>query len=64
MTSRRFRVGERVSLTGVRFRGTRSVYEIVRKMPEHGREPQYRLRSVDDDHERVVAEHEMRLLEE
>jgi hypothetical protein len=46
------------------FRGDRMMprgaYEIVRLMPSETGEPQYRVRSVHEEHERVVWEHELR----
>jgi hypothetical protein len=38
----------------------RGAYEIVRLMPSETGEPQYRVRSVHEEHERVVWEHELR----
>jgi hypothetical protein len=54
MGSHRFKTGQTVSVTQLPGR-----FEVVRLMPESGGNYQYRLRSLSDRHERVVAEFEI-----
>lgn len=59
MTSRRFKVGQRVSLVQSRGR-SRDTFEIVRVLPcEYGSSHHYRIKSVADGHERVAGEGEL-----
>ena len=39
-------------------------YQIVRQLPSETSDPQYRIKSRDETHERVVAEHELRAASE
>jgi hypothetical protein len=42
--------------SGVDFNIPRGTYTIVRKLPVEGRDCQYRVKSTDDGHERVLRE--------
>jgi hypothetical protein len=62
MATHKFQVGERVQFlagTAVRF-ATSEVYEIVQQLPESYGECQYKIKSVDEPHLRVVKESQLR----
>ena len=60
----RFRVGQIVDLVPATFRPAASGhYEIVALRPTDGENPQYRVKSKDEAHERVVSESELVLVE-
>ena len=62
MATHKFRVGEKVQLLadqGVRF-ATAEVFEIVQQLPESGGECQYKIKSVDEPHLRMVKESQVR----
>jgi hypothetical protein len=56
-----FTVGQRVAFSPGRGNGTAQpgVYTIVRLLPNDGSDREYRVKSVDDGHERVVRESEL-----
>ena len=58
MTSRKFKVGQRVSLVQTRGR-SRDIFEIVRMLPFEQGSHHYRIKSVADGHERAVGEGEL-----
>jgi hypothetical protein len=62
MSGPKFRPGQVVEfLHGDRV-APRGTYEIVRLMPSETGEPQYRVRSLHEAHERIAWEHELRLV--
>jgi hypothetical protein len=58
MTSRKFKIGQRVSLAQARGR-SRDTFEIVRVLPFECGSHHYRIRSVADGHERAVGDGEL-----
>jgi hypothetical protein len=58
MVTHKFTIGDRVLFlaSGVDFNIPRGTYTIVRKLPVEGRDCQYRVKSTDDGHERVLRE--------
>ncbi len=58
MTSRKFKVGQRVSLAQAQGR-PRDTFEIVRVLPFEYGSHHYRIKSVADGHERVAGEGEL-----
>lgn len=61
MVSHKFAVGDRVRFIGSRFDGDvpAGVYAIVRRLPVEGNVCQYRVRHVEDGHERVMRENQI-----
>ena len=62
MPTHRFRIGQTVFVTpslGLRIPG--GGYTITRKLPEREGEFEYRVKSVNEPHERVVRESQVRL---
>jgi hypothetical protein len=58
----KFRVGQAVDLLPRMIRQAASgTYEIIRLVPEHEDDPQYRVKSAEERHERVVPESELSL---
>jgi hypothetical protein len=56
----KFRVGQTVDLIQSTFRSAATGrYEIVSLRPADGHDPQYRIRSKSETHERVVAESDL-----
>jgi hypothetical protein len=64
--SHRFKVGQTVvaPYSGLHGLTPRGPYVIVRLLPLVDGEPQYRVRSADDGHERALLESQIRLIEE
>ena len=61
MAAHKFKLGELVELaqmSGVY--AAQGPYEIVRRLPEVGGEPQYRIKGRHEDHERMVKESDLR----
>lgn len=58
MSLHRFAVGQKVSLrpATAELRHLRGTYTVVRRLPSETRDPQYRIKSDRDNHERVVLE--------
>src|SRR5262245_57330109 len=60
MPSHQFDVGESVTLEPSISRNVPGgVYEVTRQLPHNGREFQYRIKSVNEQHERVAGEGEL-----
>jgi hypothetical protein len=61
LSDHRFRVGQSVNYTsGLRRQpGWGGAYKITQLLPAQGDEPLYRIKSVDEPHERVVKETEL-----
>jgi len=58
----KFHVGQYVDLMPrVIRRAANGIYEITRLVPENESDPQYRVKSRDEPHERVVSESELTL---
>lgn len=61
MSKYKFKVGQTVHLIPSRLERVPSgAYRIERLLPLEGREPQYRIKHVQDGHERVVHEAQLR----
>jgi hypothetical protein len=60
MTQHKFRVGQTVELVAPSRRHALGVYQIVALLPIEQGEPQYRIKSVTEAHERRAFEHELR----
>ena len=58
MTLHRYTVGQKVSLrpATAELRHLRGTYTVIRRLPSETRDPQYRIKSDSDNHERVVLE--------
>jgi hypothetical protein len=62
MTKHKFSVGQTVELVAPSRRHALGVYQIVALLPvEHG-EPQYRIKSVTEAHERRASEFDLRVI--
>ena len=61
MTEHRFRLGQKVQfIRGYPYRSSADgLYEIVRQLPDSNGEFHYRIKSVEEPHERVVKESEL-----
>jgi len=61
MLRHKFRIGQTVELFPGRLDRNvpRGIYTVQRLMPAEGREPQYRVKSKHDGHERVVIESQL-----
>jgi len=60
MAAHKFKLGELVDLVQTPHSFAASgPYEVVRLLPEAGRDPQYGIKSRHDEHERVVKESEL-----
>jgi hypothetical protein len=61
MVAHKFAVGDRVRFIGSRFDGDvpAGVYTIVRRLPVEGNVCQYRVRHLEDGHERVMRENQI-----
>jgi hypothetical protein len=59
MRSRKFQVGEIVRLSPARNVPGGS-YEVIKQLPESGGDFQYRIKSINEPHERVDPESELR----
>jgi hypothetical protein len=57
----RFRSGQTVRLNrGYPHRSASAgVYQVVRQLPDNGGDPQYRIKSASEPHERVVTESDL-----
>ena len=63
MSIYKFKIGEMVFLKPSRnLNNSRGAYTVIRKLPEHDGEFEYRVRSSYEEHERVVRESQMRAL--
>jgi len=60
MPSHKFRVGESVIVRPAISRNVPGgVYEVTKQLPHNGREFEYRIKSANEEHERVVRESEL-----
>ena len=60
MPSHKFHVGESVTLRPAISRNVPGgVYEVTKQLPHNGREFEYRIKSANEEHERVVRESEL-----
>ena len=60
MPSHKFQVGDIVSLRRAVSRNVPgSAYEVTKQLPHNGREFEYRIKSVNEEHERVAGESEL-----
>jgi len=64
MPEHRYRTGQIVMLVSRTHNVPPGPYQIVRQLPSETSDPQYRIKSRDETHERVVAEHELRAASE
>ena len=57
-----FAVGQRVDFAPGKFDGTaqRGTYTVVRQLPNDGSDREYRVKHIQDGHERVVRESQLR----
>lgn len=61
MLSHKFRIGQRVEFNPASSRNVPGgSYEIKKRLPESRGEFEYRIKSVDEPHERLVRESELR----
>jgi hypothetical protein len=61
MASHKFKLGDRVELTGAsRLYAPREPFEIVRLLPGSDDDPEYRIKGPNEEHERVAKESELR----
>jgi hypothetical protein len=60
MTKHEFRVGQTVELVAPSRRHALGVYQIIALLPIEYGEPQYRIKSMSEAHERRAFEHELR----
>ena len=60
MPSHKFHVGESVIVRPAISRNVSGgVYEVTKQLPHNGREFEYRIKSANEEHERVVRESEL-----
>ena len=59
MPAHKFQVGEIVHLSPAR-NVPGGPYEVIKQLPEHGGELEYRIKNMSEPHERVVPESELR----
>ena len=60
MPSHKFHVGESVTVTpAIRRHVPGGVYEVTKQLPHNGREFEYRIKSANEEHERVARESEL-----
>ena len=61
MPVHKFKIGQSVSFTSGPFGrgGTNKVYRITQLLPPEGDDYQYRIKNVDEPHERVVKESQL-----
>ncbi len=60
MPSHKFHVGESVTLRPAISRNVPGgVYEVTKQLPYNGREFEYRIKSANEEHERVAREREL-----
>jgi hypothetical protein len=60
MSGPKFKPGQIVEFIQAHRMAPRGEYEVVRSMPSDVGEPRYRIRSLQETHERVAWEHELR----
>ena len=55
----KFHVGESVTMSPATSRNVPGgVYEVIKQLPDNGGEPEYRIKSANEPHERVARESE------
>jgi hypothetical protein len=60
MPSHKFHVGESVTLRPAISRNVPGgVYEVIKQLPHNGHEFEYRIKSANEEHERVAQESEL-----
>jgi hypothetical protein len=59
MASHKFKVGETVTIMPALSRNMPGIYEVTKQLPHNGREFEYRIKSVNEPHERVALESEL-----
>ena len=60
MPSHKFHVGESVTLMPAISRNVPAgVYQVTKQLPHNGREFEYRIKSANEEHERVARESEL-----
>jgi hypothetical protein len=60
MPSHKFRIGESVMVKRSIGRNVPGgVYEVIKQLPHNGREYEYRIKSANEEHERVAGEGEL-----
>ena len=60
MPSHKFHIGESVMLKPAVSRNVPGgVYEVTKQLPHNGREYEYRIKSANEEHERIVGEREL-----
>jgi hypothetical protein len=60
MPSHKFRIGETVMVKPAISRNVPGgAYEVTKQLPHNGREFEYRIKSVNEEHERVARESEL-----
>jgi hypothetical protein len=56
----KFHVGESVTMSPATSRNVPGgVYEVIKRLPNNGGEPEYRIKSASEPHERVARESEL-----
>jgi hypothetical protein len=60
--SHKFHVGEIVNFRPVSRNVPGGAYEVTKQLPHNGREFEYRIKSTNEEHERVAGESELRSL--
>ena len=60
IASHKFKIGEIVTIRPALSRNRRGgLYEVTKQLPHNGREFEYRIKSVNEPHERVAGESEL-----
>jgi hypothetical protein len=60
MPSHKFHIGESVMLKPAISRNVPGgVYEVTKRLPHNGREYEYRIKSANEEHERIAGEGEL-----
>jgi uncharacterized protein YjbK len=60
MLGHKFKIGEIVQFSpSIRRRASGGVYEITKQLPDSAGEYEYRIKSINEPHERVVRESEL-----
>ena len=60
MPSHKFRIGESVMLKPAISRNVPGgVYEVIKQLPHNGREYEYRIKSANEEYERIAREGEL-----
>jgi hypothetical protein len=62
MPSHKFHVGEMVNFRPTSRNVPGGAYEVVKQLPHNGREFEYRIKSANEEHQRVAGESELRSL--